>query len=99
MNVGEWLAMQAAAIIGLGSSVSPKPVSVAYKRPDGEDMIEIADECYVNRGAYEFGLGKAMPRAATGEVVRNAPIGNSLTPWRKWLEAEGKEWSAKWSWL
>lgn len=99
MNVGEWLAMQAAALIGLGGSVSPnKPLVVAYKRND-EDMIEIAPQCYVNRKAFEFGLGKAKPRSATGEVVQNAPIGNSLTPWRKWMEAEGKEWSAKWSWL
>lgn len=101
MNVGEWLAMQAASIIGLGSVASPKSVSVAYTRPhDNAAMIEISPNCYLNKAAFEAGIHKMKVRVITdSDAPLNVPVGNSLTPWRIWLEKEGKEWSAKWSWL
>lgn len=91
MNVGEWLAQY-----------MPNRRPTVYRRPsDNEDMVEIEPCCFVNRKAYDFGLGKptVVARNVTGEAIKNAPIGNSLTPWRMWLNSEGNEWTRKWSWL
>jgi hypothetical protein len=68
MNVGEWLMLQAARLMGV----------------DDKEMIEIAPYCYLNRTAYEAGFSQAVARNVKGEAIPNVPIGNSLTPWREW---------------
>ena len=81
MNVGEWLRMQVKAII-------------SYVGIDGEEMVEIAPFCYLNRTAYDAGYSQSKPRVVSGEYIASVPIGNSLTPWREWgTEYEG--WKAK----
>jgi hypothetical protein len=89
MNVGEWLAQY-----------MPHRPPTTYRRPhDNEDMVEVAACCYLNRTAYDAGYAEPVARSVQGKVIDNVPIGNSLTPWRIWLLAEGNEWTRKWSWL
>lgn len=58
---------------------------MTYLRPDGHEMIQYEPHKAVNRGAYELGILN-MAQSASGASVQNVPVGNSLVPWRAWLE-------------
>lgn len=70
---------------------------VGHMTQDDIEMVEIAPGCYLNRTAFDLGLHKFKTRmVASDEGPKNVPIGNSLTPWRKWHENLLVGWYVPW---
>lgn len=69
-----------------------------YKRPvDNLTMIEIAPYCFLNENAHSEGLHLALPKTRVADgMVRNAVLGFSLTPWRKWAHQFDNIWYVPW---
>src|SRR5262245_55062189 len=62
-----------------------------------EAMIEIAPHCYVNYKMIELVLGSPNGKNEDAIKRQGKPIGNSLRPWRKWLDegelSKEKNWT------